>query len=77
MSCISSNNAGVGNGGGNGATATIKVENWDTTGVVLTRYYSTGTSAGLSARYQGQLNGNKIENCVVTWTWNGNTWSGT
>jgi hypothetical protein len=45
--------------------------------VVLTRYDSTGTSAGLSARYLGQLNGNKIENGVVTWTWNGNTWSGT
>ena len=61
----------------NGATATIKVEKWDTTGVVLTRYDSTGSSAGLSARYEGQLNGNTIENGVVTWTWNDNTWSGT
>lgn len=61
----------------NGATATIKVEQWDTTGVVLTRYDSTGSSAGLSARYEGQLNGSIIDNGVVTWTWNGNTWSGT
>lgn len=61
----------------NGATAMITVENWGTTGVVLTRYDSGGSSAGLSARYEGQINGNTIENGKVTWTWKGSTWSGT
>ena len=60
----------------NGATATLNVEHWDASGVVLTRYDSGGSSAGLSARYEGQINGNIIENGKVTWTWNGKTWSG-
>lgn len=61
----------------NGATATLNVDSWDASGVVITRYDSAGSSAGLSARYEGQLNGNTIENGKVTWTWNGSTWSGT
>ena len=61
----------------NGALATIKIEKWGTTGVVLTRYDSTGSSAGLSARYEGQLSGNTIQNGVETYTYKGFTGSGT
>jgi hypothetical protein len=61
----------------NGASATIKVEKWGTTGVVLTRYDSTGSSAGLSGRYEGQLSGNTIQNGVLTYTYKGFTGSGT
>jgi hypothetical protein len=61
----------------NGATATLNVESWSPAGAVLTRYDSGGSSAGLSARYEGQITGNKIENGKVTWNWKGSTWSGT
>jgi hypothetical protein len=61
----------------NGATATLNVDSWGASGVVITRYDSGGSSAGLSARYEGQLNGNAIGNGKVTWTWNGSTWGGT
>ncbi len=61
----------------NGATATLNVESWGASNVILTRNDAGGSSAGLSARYEGQINGNKIENGKVTWTLNGNTWSGT
>jgi hypothetical protein len=61
----------------NGATATLNVESWSPAGVVLTRYDSGGSSAGLSARYEGQINGNKIESGKVTWNWKGSIWSGT
>ncbi len=61
----------------NGASAALNIERWGDSGIVLTRYDSGGSSAGLSARYEGRLNGNRIENGKVTWNWNGNTWSGT
>ncbi|MFB3764692.1 MAG: hypothetical protein ACE14P_05525 [Methanotrichaceae archaeon] len=61
----------------NGASATLTIANWGDSGVVVTRYDSEGSSRGLSARYEGKLNGNKIENGKVTWTWNGRAWSGT
>jgi hypothetical protein len=61
----------------NGATAILKVQNWDANQVVLNRYDSEGASSGLSARYEGKINGNTIEDGSVTWTWQGSTWSGT
>jgi len=60
-----------------GDTGTVKIERWDAGGVVLTRYETEGISAGLSARYEGQISGNRIEDGVVTWTLDGDTWSGT
>jgi hypothetical protein len=60
-----------------GDTGTVRIERWDEGGVVLTRYETEGISAGLSARYEGQISGNKIVNGVVTWTLDGDTWSGT
>ena len=52
----------------NGAIATLKVQNWDPDKVILTRYDYEGVSTGLSARYQGQINMNMIEDGSVTWT---------
>lgn len=60
----------------NGVSATLYVERWDDGAVVLTRQDTVGSSAGLTARYEGQCNGNYVEG-TVTWTWNGSTWSGT
>lgn len=60
-----------------GDTGTVRIERWDAGGVVLTRYETEGISAGLSARYEGQISGNKIENGIVTWTLGEETWSGT
>lgn len=60
----------------NGASAALNVERWDNGAVVLTRYDTEGSSAGLSARYEGRCTGNHVEG-TVTWTWNGSTWSGT
>jgi hypothetical protein len=51
----------------------VKIERWDAGGVVLTRYETEGISAGLSARYEGQISGNRIVNGVVTWTGTGDT----
>jgi len=61
----------------NGATATLTVDSWGASGVVINRHDYGGTSAGLSARYEGQLNGNAIENGKFTWTFEGSTHSGT
>ncbi len=61
----------------NGATALLNIERCSPTDIVLTRYDSGGSSAGLSARYEGQISGNAVRNGRVTWTWNGNSWSGT
>jgi len=60
----------------NGADATLYVERWDNGAVVLTRHDTVGSSAGLTARYEGRCTGNHVEG-TVTWTWNGSTWSGT
>jgi hypothetical protein len=59
-----------------GASATLNVERWDNGAVVLTRHDTVGSSAGLTARYEGRCTGNHVEG-TVTWTWNGSTWSGT
>jgi len=56
----------------NGDIATLNVDSWGASGVVITRY-----EAGLSGRYEGQLNGNTIDNGKATWTWNGSTYIGT
>jgi hypothetical protein len=61
----------------NGAIATLKVQNWDPNKVILIRHDSEGVSSGLSARYEGQISRNKIEDGSVTWTWKGSTWRGT
>jgi hypothetical protein len=61
----------------NGARAKLTIENWGPSGVIISRIDSGGVSHGLSARYEGQINGNKIENGKVTWKWLGVTWSGT
>jgi hypothetical protein len=60
----------------NGASATLNVESWDNGAVVLTRHDTVGSSAGLTARYEGRCTGNHVEG-MVTWTWNDSTWSGT
>ncbi len=60
----------------NGASAMLYVERWDNGAVVLTRHDTVGSSAGLTARYEGRCTGNHVEG-TVTWTWNGSTWSGT
>jgi len=60
----------------NGASATLNVERWDSGAVVLTRHDTVGSSAGLTARYEGRCTENHVEG-MVTWTWNGSTWSGT
>lgn len=46
----------------NGATATLSVVSWGVSDVILTRNGVGGSSASLSARYEGKINGNKIEN---------------
>ncbi|MDM7913162.1 MAG: hypothetical protein QUS09_08705 [Methanotrichaceae archaeon] len=61
----------------NGATAVLNIEHCSPTDIVLTRYDFGGSSAGLSARYEGQISGNAVRNGRVAWIWNGNTWSGT
>lgn len=59
-----------------GASATLNVERWDNGAIVLTRHDTVGSSAGLTARYEGRCTGNHVEG-TVTWTWNGSSWSGT
>jgi len=60
----------------NGASATLIVERWDDDALVLTRQDAQGSSAGLTARYEGVPIGNHVEGSV-TWNWNGATWCGT
>jgi len=60
----------------NGASATLNVERWDNDAVVITRQDTQGSSAGLTARYEGIPAGNHVDG-TVTWNWNGDTWSGT
>lgn len=60
----------------NGAKATLNVEQFDDNGVVITRQDTDGSSAGLTARYEGRPIGNHVDGSV-TWNWNGSTWSGT
>jgi hypothetical protein len=58
----------------NGAKATLNVVSWDASGVVIER---NDKDVSFSGHYEGQLNGNNIENGKVTWSQNGNSWSGT
>lgn len=60
----------------NGAKATLDVEQFDNNGVVIIRQDTEGSSAGLTARYEGRPIGNHVDGSV-TWNWNGSTWSGT
>jgi RHS repeat-associated protein len=67
----------------NGAIATITAQEWDNDHVTLSRVDTTGTSAGLTAEYSGQLQGDTVSG-TVTWVWPGHpgfpadgTWSGT
>lgn len=57
----------------NGAIATITVQEWDNDYVVLARVDTTGSSAGLSATYVGQLGGGSGGTVTgnVTWIWPG------
>jgi hypothetical protein len=68
----------------NGATAKLMVERFDENLVILTREDDAGESMGLTARYEGNPNGNAIEDGIVTgrWHWNAGrmhnqTWSWT
>jgi hypothetical protein len=60
----------------NGAKATLNVEQFDNNAIVITRQDTVGSSAGLTARYEGRPIGNHVEGSV-TWNWRGSTWSGT
>jgi subtilisin family serine protease len=60
----------------NGAKATVNVEQFDDNAVVFTRQDAQGSSAGLTARYEGRRSGNHAEGSV-TWDWQGSRWSGT
>lgn len=60
----------------NGAKATLNVEQFDDSAVVITRQDTEGSSAGLTARYEGRPTGNHVEGSV-TWNWKGSTWRGT
>jgi hypothetical protein len=51
----------------NGAVATLMVQRFDNGQVLIIRQ-DTGATAGFTARYSGQLSGNKIERGTVTWT---------
>lgn len=42
-------------------TGTLKVEKWDSTGVVIIRDDTSGFSTGLHVVYTGKLNGNRVE----------------
>jgi hypothetical protein len=70
----------------NGAIATLTVQSFNTNSVMFNRADASGTSAGLTAVYTGQLSGqeNSIINGKVTWTWPGHpgypatgTWTAT
>jgi len=58
----------------NGAEATLNVVSWDASSVVIER---NDKAESFSGHYEGQLNGNNIKNGKVTWSQNGNSWSGT
>jgi hypothetical protein len=63
---------GQGNWDGGGVIADLVVQKWDSTGVsILRRDTSRSWSPGLTAVYTGQIDGNKIVNGVVTWSWTG------
>lgn len=57
----------------NGAAATLTIERFDSTAVILNR---RDANSDFTARYVGRMSGNKIENGTVTWTSRGQSWSG-
>jgi len=59
----------------NGAVATIQLRTAPGQQVVLERRDWTGATAGLTARYQGCVKGNRVSG-NVTFTYQGKTWSG-
>jgi hypothetical protein len=61
----------------NHASAVLDIVEWDNLGVVLTRKDTTGTSEGLTARYEGTITGTNIDNGTVEWTQKGRSWKGT
>jgi hypothetical protein len=58
----------------NGAKAMLTIERFDSGAVVIIR---RDTNSDFTARYTGQLSGNRIERGTVTWTSQGQSWSGT
>jgi hypothetical protein len=60
----------------NGSVAVVKVERLDKDQVVLTRTDTQGTTAGLTARYVGRRQGNRVQG-TVEWTYQGLTAPGT
>ena len=46
-------------------TATLNVEKWDSTGVVIVRDDTSGFTTGLHVVYKGKVNGNRIEGEAV------------
>ena len=59
-----------------GSHGVIVVNHFAADSVLLTRDDPSGTSAGIHAVYHGQPVGNSILNGIVTWTDNGQTFSG-
>jgi len=51
-----------------GVKATIKIKQYNGSKVVLSRVDQDGVSAGLTATYEGSINGDKAEG-TVTWFW--------
>jgi hypothetical protein len=60
-----------------GSHAIIKVSRFDNTAVSFVRDDPSGTSAGMHAVYSGTPSGHSVRDGVVTWTYNGDTFSGT
>lgn len=58
----------------NGATATLSIAGFGTGQLTVTR---RDTNSPLTARYTGRISNNKVINGTVTWTQNGQSWSGT
>jgi len=55
-----------------GIIADLVVQRWDNNGVLIFRRNTPGSvSPGLTAIYTGQINGNKIVNGLVVWSWKG------
>jgi hypothetical protein len=61
----------------NGATAVITVPRFDANRVTLARDDYAGTSAGMTALYEGTVSGRTVRDGRVTWRQGGNEWRGT
>ena len=60
-----------------GSHAEIHVTQFDDEHVIFVRDDPSGTSMGMHAVYEGTPSGHSITNGLVTWTQNGQTFSGT